>query len=115
MMHLVNEAFERRVLGALLCEPEMLEHVPDLEVNDFYGYPHRAIMACIRNLQAAGVKHTLERVGLALERVVTSGCSLWPEIGMCALEPAYSHVEILLAGTRLLRTIARDRHTLENA
>lgn len=49
-----NMSMEKSILGGVLVRPAMLEHLHDLEVDDFYDSRHRIVWGAIRNLDAKG-------------------------------------------------------------
>lgn len=80
-----NEA-EQGVIGGVLLRPEVLGHVPDLEVDDFYDLRNRAVWTAMRTLEAARrpidavtVEEELERCG-RLEAV--GGAAYLGEVAM---------------------------------
>lgn len=74
---------ERRVLAAVICEPDKLAAAPDLETDDFLFLPHRFIFETLRNLQAAD-KHIgiLEIADAIVDSDVALGTALSETVGV---------------------------------
>jgi replicative DNA helicase len=54
---------ERRVLGAIVCEPDKLARATDLEIDDFVDVANHHVFTAVRNMQAGGIEITA--VGIA--------------------------------------------------
>jgi hypothetical protein len=53
---------ERRVLAAMILQPDILERCVEIETDDFADLAHRAIFEALRNIQARGDDPTPEAI-----------------------------------------------------
>jgi replicative DNA helicase len=116
---LVCPSTEARIVAACLCQREVLEGLPWLEVDDFAVPQHRVTFAAIRHLQAIGEPVEILNVADAIEmRDLENGTHVAQTVGACWLGMLvcdtrnYTEVGPLADDAHWLRTLAERRRTL---
>lgn len=113
---------ERRLLVAMLTEPEVLSAAAELETADFTDYRHWIAFAAIRQLQSEGADVSILDVDDVLAvRDKTYGAFLRDQAGAAFMGmlvcdyPPYNHAVLWEYDMFLLKTYARRRKILEDA
>jgi replicative DNA helicase len=100
---------ERRLFGALLCDPGALELCPSVEPDDFADLHLNFAFGAIRNLQARGEHIDLETVEAELLRRGYEQVDI-VRVGETAFEPGYGNADSLLQlDAKWLRRLANRR------
>lgn len=102
---------EASILGGIILQPSVLAQLVDLEVEDFYHWPHKIIFEAIRNLQAADkpidivmIEHEIDRAG----KLASAGGVAY--LGELALKvPTVLNV---LSYVDTVRTLSRNRQLI---
>ncbi len=106
-----------RLLIACIEEPEVLAVVPELEIDDFYEWHHKAVFEAVRNLQANG--HALSLVDvdrhlrindakLQLALAPKCGIEFLAKLNAC-VEPYAGDVTAAIADAKRLRYLRTQR------
>ncbi len=113
---------EARLLGAMLCEPDVLSWCDEIELYDFALWTHQEVLKALRNLQARGelvgpleVFAEIERTDTLSDKHVADTVNAG-FLGLLVCEAQYleaSGQTLAIWDIRYLRSLANNRRRVE--